>query len=254
MWLLWDSFWLLLDWFSLSNSSMVRMKVTPRKGGEEQGQRVWTRAHVQVQLAPPALVDPPPTVLETLPSQEEITKKIEEEEWLGQVGRSPESSPTQQLAQMAAEAGPSMLGGEEPAYKKLWPTVGGKAPQNGFLQATSPKKPQKYQPGTVALCEICQFQKIMELLIWKLSFSWLVHEIALEVGKYDLHFQACAILCLQEAAEAYLVGLLEDTNLCAIHAKRVTIMSKDIQLAWHICGKHLHHWNPSPQSLLWSFC
>ena len=59
----------------------------------------------------------------------------------------------------------------------------------------------------------------------------LVHEIALEVGKYDLCFHAHAILCLQEAAEAYLVGLLEDTNLCNIHAKRVTIMPKDIQLA-----------------------
>ena len=66
-------------------------------------------------------------------------------------------------------------------------------------------------------------------------------EIALEVGKYDLHFQDHAIICLQEAAEAYLVGLMEDANLCAIHAKRVTIMPKDIQLAWHICGEHLQY-------------
>ena len=74
-----------------------------------------------------------------------------------------------------------------------------------------------------------------------MPFSQLVHDIALEVGKYDLHFQVHAILCLQEAAEAYLIGLLEDTNICAIHAKRVTIMPKDIQLAWHIHGEHLHY-------------
>ena len=74
-----------------------------------------------------------------------------------------------------------------------------------------------------------------------MPFLWLVHEIALEVGKYDLHFQACSILCLHEAAESYLVRLLEDANLCAIHAKRVTIIPKDIQLAWCICGEHLHY-------------
>ena len=54
-------------------------------------------------------------------------------------------------------------------------------------------------------------------------------------------FQGCAILCPQEAAEAYLVGLMEDANLCAIHAKRVTIMPKDIQLAQYISGEHLHY-------------
>ena len=69
----------------------------------------------------------------------------------------------------------------------------------------------------------------------------LVHKIALEVGKYDMHFQVHAILTLQEAPEAYLVGLLEDANLSTIHAKQVTIMPKDIQLAWHICGEHLHY-------------
>ena len=80
-----------------------------------------------------------------------------------------------------------------------------------------------------------------ELLIQKLPFSWLVHQIALEVEKYDLHFQGCAIICLQEAAEAYIVGLMEDTNLCTIHAKRVTIMPEEIQLAQHICGEHLQY-------------
>ena len=100
---------------------------------------------------------------------------------------------------------------------------------------------QKYQPGTVALCKICQFQKSTKLLIWKMPFLWLVCDIALEVGKYDLHFQPQAILTLQEAAEAYLVGLLEDTTLCAIHTKQMTIMPKDIQLAWCVCGEHLQY-------------
>ena len=81
----------------------------------------------------------------------------------------------------------------------------------------------------------------MDLLIHKLSFLCLDHEIAPEVGQYDLHFQVNAISTLQEAAEAYLVGLLEDDNLCAIHAKCITIMPKDIQLAQLIHGEHLHY-------------
>ena len=103
------------------------------------------------------------------------------------------------------------------------------------------KKTKKYRPGTVALREICQFQKSTELLIWKLPFSQLVCKIALKVGKYDLHFQGSAIICLQEAEEAYIVSPMEDDNLCTIHPKRVTIMPKDIQLAHHIQGEHLKY-------------
>ena len=171
---------------------------------------------------------------------EEAEKWVEEARWLEDVGRSPLSLPTQQLAQMAAEARPSALG-EEPVRRKLWPTVGGKAPWKEFLQDSKVKKPRKYWPGTVALWEIWQFQKSTELLIRKLPFSWLVHDIALEVGKYDLHFQGSAIICLQEAAEAYLVGLMEDANLYTIHVKWVTIMPKDIQLACYIWGEHLQY-------------
>ena len=134
-----------------------------------------------------------------------------------------------------------LLWGEEPVRRKLCPTVGGKAPWKEFLMAGKVKKPRKYWPGTVALWEIWWFQKSTELLIRKLPFSWLVHEIALQVGKPDLHFQGSAIICLQEAAEAYLVGLLEDTNICAIHVKWVTIMPKDIQLAHCIWGEHLKY-------------
>ena len=82
----------------------------------------------------------------------------------------------------------------------------------------------------------------------------LVHEIAMQVGKYNMCFQGhAAIIYLQEAAEAYVVGLMEDANLCTIHAKWVTIMPKDIQLACHIWGEHLQYWDP-PQKICFGIC
>ena len=98
------------------------------------------------------------------------------------------------------------------------------------------KKTHRYRPGTVALREIRRYQKSTELLIRKAPFQRLVREIAQDF-KTDLRFQSSAIAALQEASEAYLVALFEDTNLCAIHAKRVTIMPKDIQLARRIRGE-----------------
>ncbi|KAK8039957.1 histone-fold-containing protein, partial [Apiospora rasikravindrae] len=98
------------------------------------------------------------------------------------------------------------------------------------------KKPHRYKPGTVALREIRRYQKSTELLIRKLPFQRLVREIAQDF-KSDLRFQSSAIGALQESVESYLVSLFEDTNLCAIHAKRVTIQSKDIQLARRLRGE-----------------
>ena len=98
-------------------------------------------------------------------------------------------------------------------------------------------KLHRYRAGTVALQDIRHFQKTSALLIRKLPFQRLVREIAQDF-KTDLQFQSAAILCLQEAAEAYLVQLFDDANLCAIHARRVTIMPKDILLARRICGEH----------------
>ena len=97
-------------------------------------------------------------------------------------------------------------------------------------------KPHRYRPGTVALREIRRYQKSTELLLRKLPFQRLVREIAQDF-KSDLFFQSAAIAALQEAAEAYLVGLFEDVNLSAIHARRQTIMPKDIQLARRIRGE-----------------
>ncbi|KAF2219677.1 histone H3-like centromeric protein cse-4 [Elsinoe ampelina] len=104
-------------------------------------------------------------------------------------------------------------------------------------QATPVRR--RYKPGTVALREIRHYQKSTDLLLLKLPFSRLVREICLNMAPpgANIHrWQSQAIQALQEAAEAFLVHLFEDTNLCAIHAKRVTIMQKDIQLARRIRG------------------
>lgn len=161
-------------------------------------------------------------------------------------------------------------GGKAPRKQLATKAARKSAPSTGGV-----KKPHRYRPGTVALREIRRYQKSTELLIRKLPFQRLVREIAQDF-KTDLRFQSAAIgalqVCkdlfmknhhisrfyivyswnqgfsclpiltnilylLQEASEAYLVGLFEDTNLCAIHAKRVTIMPKDIQLARRIRGE-----------------
>lgn len=98
------------------------------------------------------------------------------------------------------------------------------------------KKPHRYRPGTVALREIRRYQKSTDLLCRKLPFQRLVREIIQDISTKDFRFQGSAIQALQHATEAYLVGLFEDTNLCAIHAKRITIQPKDMQLALRIKG------------------
>ena len=135
------------------------------------------------------------------------------------------------LAPHAQQTARKSTGGKAPRKQLATKAARKSAPATGGV-----KKPHRYRPGTVALREIRRYQKSTELLIRKLPFQRLVREIAQEF-KTDLRFQGSAVLALQEAAEAYLVGLFEDTNLCAIHAKRVTIMPKDIQLARRIRGE-----------------
>ena len=131
-------------------------------------------------------------------------------------------------------------------------TTGGKAPRYGGKERLASKgvlrrraqrksvggvkKPHRYRPGTVALREIRRYQKSCELLLLKAPFQRLVREI-LQGIKSDFRVTLSSVMANQEAAEAYLVGLFEDTNLCAIHAKRVTIFPKDIQLARRIRGE-----------------
>jgi len=104
------------------------------------------------------------------------------------------------------------------------------------VQSQTPRRRnRRYRPGFLAMQEIRKYQKTTELLIPRLSFQRLVREVCQQF-KSDFRFQAAALGALQEAAEAYLVGMFEDTNLLAIHARRVTIQPKDIQLARRIRG------------------
>ena len=121
-------------------------------------------------------------------------------------------------------------------FKGNFHVIKQKGNQVEIKPAEGGKKPHRYRPGTVALREICRYQKSMELLIRRLPFQRLVREIAQDY-KSRLNFASGAILALHEAVEAYLVGLFKDTNLCAIHTKCITIMPKDIQLARHIRGE-----------------
>ena len=109
-----------------------------------------------------------------------------------------------------------------------------KQPRSQTGQATMQQQPHRYWPGTVALREIRRYQKSTELLIHKLPFQRLVHKILQGYG-VGYRVTPAMMMALQEAAEAYLVQLLEDSNLCAIHVKRITIQPKDMQLARQIC-------------------
>ncbi|XP_041082496.1 histone H3-like centromeric protein A [Polyodon spathula] len=102
----------------------------------------------------------------------------------------------------------------------------------------SPRKRKRFRPGTRALMEIRKYQKSTELLIRKAPFSRLVREVCQSVSSQDLKWQSLALLALQEAAEAFLVRLFEDSYMCSIHAKRVTLYAKDLQLARRIRGIH----------------
>ena len=124
-------------------------------------------------------------------------------------------------------------------------STGGKAPRKALAtkaaRKSAPgfggvKKPHRYRPGTVALRQIRKYQKSTELLIRKAPFQRLVKELMQDMRK-DLRWNTHALMALQEAAEAYLVKIFEDANLCCIHAKRVTPFPKDIQLLRRIRGE-----------------
>ena len=156
---------------------------------------------------------------------------------------------------------------------RLMQTVALRPPSNRLLTTPTHTTHSTHPTGTVALREIRRYQKSTELLVRKLPFQRLVryafvcdclccglvlcvvvarrfphppdtptppphnHSEIAQDFKTDLRFQGSAVLALQESTEAYLVGLFEDTNLAAIHAKRVTIQPKDIQLARRIRGE-----------------
>lgn len=157
-------------------------------------------------------------------SVQTVYKRAKSEHSTKNSKKTPKMARTKQTARKST-------GGKAPRKQLATKAARKSAPATGGV-----KKPHRYRPGTVALREIRRYQKSTELLIRKLPFQRLVREIAQDF-KTDLRFQSSAVMALQEASEAYLVGLFEDTNLCAIHAKRVTIMPKDIQLARRIRGE-----------------
>ena len=179
--------------------------------------------------------------------------------------KEPKSAGPKSAGPMPASAKP--VGGRPPrpivGGKAPRPTVGGKAPRKQVVPPKKKSRPgsgslnyvptcrdfreaqeagdtvtaaNRYRPGRLALQEIRHYQKRTNLLIRKLPFQRLIRELA-QKFKVNVRFRSSALMALQEAAEAYLVRIFEDTNLCAIHAKRVTIMPKDIQLARRIRGE-----------------
>jgi histone H3 len=138
---------------------------------------------------------------------------------------------TKQTARISSCGPPKTLSAKQPRSK----TGGGV------------KKPHRYRPGTVALREIRRYQKSTELLIRKLPFQRLVRQIAQEIqseaslmektfAEGGIRFTSEAMGALHAAAEAHIIQLFEDTNRCAIHGKRVTIMVKDLYLAKRLRG------------------
>ncbi len=115
---------------------------------------------------------------------------------------------------------------------------GGKAPRSASDDVKKKPMKKRWRPGTVALRDIKKYQRGGDLLIPKRPFQRLVRKIAEDLSsKIDIRFQSMALEAIQEAAEAFIVGLFEDANLCAIHGSRVTIMQKDMQLARRIRGE-----------------
>ena len=122
--------------------------------------------------------------------------------------------------------------------------------RKGIRSTGGIKKPHRYRPSIVALREIRRYQSTTENLIKRTPFQRLIREISQEyricpdgpgTPSVQVRFQSTAIAALQEVAENYIVGLFEDVNLLAIHARRVTIMPRDIRLALRIRGDH-HRW------------
>ena len=122
------------------------------------------------------------------------------------------------------------------AYKS---TDNGKRPSHSRLHnpAGRVRKPRRFRPGTVALRHIRKYQKSTELLIAKLSFQRLVKEVVWKQLEQQYRFQSTALLALQEASEDFLlVRMFETVNDIAIHAKRQTIMPRDIYLWDRLCN------------------
>ena len=126
----------------------------------------------------------------------------------------------------------AILSDKKLASKAIVKTNKKTAPAEGGIKEA---KKHRFRPGTVALREIKRYQKSTALLLPRAPFQRLVRNICSNIDN-DLRFQAQGLLALQEAAEAYMTGIFEDSNLCCLHAKRMTVMKKDMDLARRIRG------------------
>ncbi|KAI8470895.1 MAG: putative histone H3-1 [Monoraphidium minutum] len=133
----------------------------------------------------------------------------------------------------------SVLPDKKLVARKAIPPFGGKKKNKG--RAAAPQQQRVKRPlkhGAGALKEIRKYQKNGDLLIPRAPFLRLLREVANQVADTpDLRFKLSAVEALQEAAEQYLTGLFEDGQLCAIHAKRITLFEKDIKLALRMRGE-----------------
>eukprot|EP01098_Paradermamoeba_levis_P013802 TRINITY_DN638_c0_g2_i1.p1 TRINITY_DN638_c0_g2~~TRINITY_DN638_c0_g2_i1.p1 ORF type:complete len:137 (+),score=15.93 TRINITY_DN638_c0_g2_i1:140-550(+) len=122
-------------------------------------------------------------------------------------------------------------GGKVPRKQVAYKAARKSAPSTGFV-----KKPHRYRPGTVALREIRKEQRSAERILPNRPFERIVREIAQDF-RTDLRWEKAAVIAIQEAAEHYLIGLFDDSNLVAIHTKRCSVMPKDILLARRLRGE-----------------
>jgi len=149
--------------------------------------------------------------------------------------------PVSSLAQIFSPEKPITNETTHPAeMSRTKTTAVAKSSKKASKAAAGPKKAGakkfRWRPGTVALRQIKKFQKSTDLLLRKAPFQRLVRELATG-HKEGLRWQASAVAALQEATESYVTGLLSDSNLCALHAKRVTLMARDLQLARRLRGE-----------------
>ena len=139
---------------------------------------------------------------------------------------------------LPSRGGRPARGGGRGASRPTSGRAGGGSSGGGTGGVAAQQKKRKYRPGTRALMEIRHYQKSVEFLIRKLPFQRVVREIAQDLGAIDdLRFTPDAIFTLQEAAEVFLVNLMEDANLCTIHCGRITITPKDYHLVMRMREK-----------------
>ena len=151
-------------------------------------------------------------------------------------GKAPRGQPParrQQVGPRTRKIPPALCIAQENAALRM---TGPNATPQGYYQNSTEQKKFKWRPGTRALREIRFYQKSTMLLLHRIPFMRLIQEISQDF-KTDLRYTAEAVYTIQSAAEAYLARLFDDTNLCAIHTKHVTVMPKDMQLARRIRGE-----------------